>query len=428
MDLKEILCNAEPMSVSLAIIGDVGIGKSTLINRLFGCEVAKVSSGPNSVTSGVECHIKTFRNVNIKFYDTCGLNAHDVSRAKGNQIKNEIFSNGDAVVLLCFDFTRRLEDKHIELLTELKKMPNIWERVVIVLTRGNYLPDDEHCVAQKLWTEVLYQKYEIPSNVPIIAAGYKDKILNGMDWLSRVWLNVFKKSPYKSMVALLKLSLHRFLSNGNIFCLEDNLQSLQDCIDLDKVISYPEFEDLPLLPIKEIQEELRAQLHEAKSLQSEHLREIQSTVAKPKEATPTEATPTEATPNKATPIEATPTPATPTPTEATPTEATPKEATPTKATPTQATLAEATPTEATTKDPFVVGMLTGAGAAIGGGTAGAAVAHICAHHLSAQLGTAGILLSCGVGGAIGIGCAVLFYWLWQAHQKEEKSLKEKKEN
>ena len=90
---------------------------------------------------------------------------------------------------------------------------------------------------------------------------------------------------------------------------------------------------------------------------------------------------------------------------------------------TGATSAEATPTEATTKNSFIVGMLTGAGATIGGGTAGAAVGHFFLH-----LAVQGVLISCAVGAGISIAGAIGLYFLWQAYNTDEESQKEKKEN
>ena len=90
---------------------------------------------------------------------------------------------------------------------------------------------------------------------------------------------------------------------------------------------------------------------------------------------------------------------------------------------TGATSTEATSAEATTKNPFIVGMLTGAGATIGGGMAGAAVGHFLL-----QFALQGVLISCAVGAGISIAGAIGLYFLWQAYNTDEESQKEKKNN
>ena len=59
--------------LKLLVIGETGVGKSTLVNNLLGEDVADVGYSMTSATSAVNCHEGTIEGVPVKVYDTPGL-------------------------------------------------------------------------------------------------------------------------------------------------------------------------------------------------------------------------------------------------------------------------------------------------------------------------------------------------------------------
>ena len=58
----------------IMVTGRVGQGKSTLVNNLFGKEVATEGDGPRSVTHGIQSFTEYIRGVKVTLIDTPGFN------------------------------------------------------------------------------------------------------------------------------------------------------------------------------------------------------------------------------------------------------------------------------------------------------------------------------------------------------------------
>ena len=129
--------------VNVLIIGETGVGKSTLINTIFGRKVAETGSG-KPVTQ--ETRVYSDEEQKIRIIDTKGIETKDLSIISNleniikTQEKEEV-SKQIHIALLCIQETnRRVQDAHIDLYNDLQnnKIPTI-----IVITKAQCDADEK---------------------------------------------------------------------------------------------------------------------------------------------------------------------------------------------------------------------------------------------------------------------------------------------
>ena len=223
--------------LNLMVLGEPGIGKSTLVNGLIGDKVAETSAEGFLATLGITTKVKSYskrkNNAVINIWDTPGLldPTCDVDRVMKSTI--EVIQQID-LFLFCvrMDQTRYLRDNPVKKImariTE-DAGKNIWKKTLIVLTRANMAisaiaftepTEDAQVVAfQNLFsgfkneiTKDLMQ-YSI-SDLHFTLAGHNSqpKLFqrDNSKWLSAFWENCYEQiGSVQSKVALVMFNKDR---------------------------------------------------------------------------------------------------------------------------------------------------------------------------------------------------------------------------
>ena len=133
----------EARKVNLLIAGKTGVGKTTLMNAIFGREVGKTAVGP-PVTQGISVVPYEVPGIPIRMYDVQGfeLALENTKRVMGGILEkiHQLQQTGDIdkmldAVVYCFSMSlRKIEDMEIGFL---QKVANANVPVLIVFTRAN---------------------------------------------------------------------------------------------------------------------------------------------------------------------------------------------------------------------------------------------------------------------------------------------------
>ena len=138
----------EDESLGILVAGKMGVGKSALINSIYGGEIAKEGSGAASVTDEIvnfTANIPTPNETNktkectLRVWDSPGFG--DIFAKNMDKIIEELVYVVDKahVLLFCFDIRGRLSKDDAEGLIEItgRIHPDIWRNAVFALTFGN---------------------------------------------------------------------------------------------------------------------------------------------------------------------------------------------------------------------------------------------------------------------------------------------------
>uniref|UniRef100_A0A1X7TLB8 G domain-containing protein n=1 Tax=Amphimedon queenslandica TaxID=400682 RepID=A0A1X7TLB8_AMPQE len=191
----------------IMIVGNVGVGKSTLINSMLGKEAATVSDDIEPTRHNtIEEHTGTVCGTPVVFYDTRGLGDPKLKNKELiKKFKQKLDECGDRLrVLICQRFTEKFDDsvnRFAEILAKyFKNHYSIWKNCILVLTKANkYDPDDDESdendmsnnsreevlklkmkIRMKNWAikfQLCLKKYNVPEeiimNMPVCVAGKK---------------------------------------------------------------------------------------------------------------------------------------------------------------------------------------------------------------------------------------------------------------
>ena len=200
------------------VTGQVGQGKSDLVNTLIGKVVATKGDGPRSVTHGIESFTEYINGVKVTLIDTPGFNDPDISDA---HIIAEIGKIGCSIdlILFCVKMNRRMEKTDYRIMRKLTHVfgQSIWKNVVFVLTFANEVNPNTFENTRAEWDEVLHEyartkgevQDDVAQRIPVVVAGNEENDLPAcQSWLDQFWVTAYNQTKDKAKPAYLTLTLN----------------------------------------------------------------------------------------------------------------------------------------------------------------------------------------------------------------------------
>ena len=241
-------------SLTILLLGEPGIGKSTLVNGLVGQCVAEVSKKADIATQGVTRELKDYyadaEGVAITIWDTPGLLDPTIKTEKTlEEVKN--ISKTIDLFLFCINMNKTRvfhEGDETAMINMITKFigKEFWKKGLVVLVRANsfiytlkdqYSDNEERVIKAykeniKSWKKLLRDKIPV-SGIKVVPVGYfkKPKIFHGdkLPWLSRFWKKAYKQLPKQKQRALTKISFNRLLVCSESGVLRPISELCSDC-------------------------------------------------------------------------------------------------------------------------------------------------------------------------------------------------------
>ena len=227
--------------LKLLVIGETGVGKSTLINNLLGDEVAGVGHKVESRTSVVAHYIGEIEGVPVKLYDTPGLG--DSREERDDEYLKEIKKLMEAetihLIIYCLKMTEtRMRRSIIRTFEQYTKIGVDWRKSVIALTHADSLQLPPNLKKKKEYSISRYfnerldeWRVEIPKtlaseialeettlariSINPTAGDYEEPLPNGEDWYIPFWLNVLDVLPPAARITFVDIHKNNIIYGDN---------------------------------------------------------------------------------------------------------------------------------------------------------------------------------------------------------------------
>ena len=222
---------------SLLITGKTGVGKSSLVNALFGTEVrAREGNKKFADTVEVIVYTETKEGVNIRVWDSPGLEDGTGNDEKYlAEINSKITEELDLVIFcLKMDDTRfnTADQRTLKRLTETFGK-SMWKNAVIALTFANKVDhparEDKDAyfledlakwreAIQKFLRENLQLDPELVQSLPLVPTGYHRKpsvLPTGANWLPKFWIACYHVARRSTAFSLYRINRARVRLRGS---------------------------------------------------------------------------------------------------------------------------------------------------------------------------------------------------------------------
>ena len=212
---------SECPQLRLLVIGETGVGKSTLINNLLGKEVADEGHSVTSEASAVNCYKGMIEGVPVKVYDTPGLadSRSDRDEQYLEEIKKLIETEPIHLIIYCLKMIEtRMRQSIIRTFQQYTQIGVDWRKTAIALTFADALTPPPKLKKQEGFSLPAYfkerlaeWKEEIPTalaegihlevtevtqiRINPTTGDYEEMLPDGEEWYIPFWLDVLDILP-----------------------------------------------------------------------------------------------------------------------------------------------------------------------------------------------------------------------------------------
>lgn len=232
----------EEDSLKILVAGKMGVGKSSLINSIYGAELAVEDNSAAAVTDEIINYTANVptpsqhdqgKESTITIWDSPGFG--DVFAADKDKVIEELKYVVDKahILVYCFDIRGRMTRDDVDGIVEITKQVShdIWINSVFTLNFCNDLRPPRkdmdavqffaksfqswHWQIIRVLREVAGVPDRIVNNVSITACGYRERQPPGFrNWYTTFWSTIFEKMRSDGQPLLLKLTLDRCVNNS----------------------------------------------------------------------------------------------------------------------------------------------------------------------------------------------------------------------
>ncbi len=224
--------------LTFLLVGRTGVGKSSAVNALLGCEVAQTSRC-EAATQGVNRYVHVHDGLPVCVVDTPGL--CDALPEAGNDERYPGLIRAEVKEIDCLWYVTALDDTRVRLdeqrgihLITQALGPEVWHRAVIVFTFADRVPPEEYqqllCQRGRLIRQVIDgaigeaaqargpEGPEKPMNLPqagdvpaVAVSDWKKETPDGKPWLGELFSKVLTRvsdSGVAPFLVAMKVDLH----------------------------------------------------------------------------------------------------------------------------------------------------------------------------------------------------------------------------